>query len=332
MPTIHSGEFDFKTVPEGTPFQLIHGGAGPEDPKGSEAFASHEALLKVLNTPFGGFASSYPQVKRPTSSMAALCLQQASLLEAEPLFNAGFGAALQFDGIARVSASYMDNLSQKFSAIINLTSFAHPSFLAHYLQSQRFCVLDAMGAQSLFEDLNLIQQNLVVPHRLAQWEKKRSQGLDPQKQNCIVKNPILPGKIEGKSTIGSIVAEASGAIAVCTSTGGVGYEVVGRVGDTPTVAGNFCNAHTAISCTGYGEQILAEGFAVKVTTRVSDGKTLRDAVALSLAEAHQRNFDFACIAAHFNPQTKTLHWVAGSLAEFFVWGTNANNGKTFLKI
>ena len=66
-------------------------------------------------------------------------------------------------------------------------------------------------------------------------------------------------------------------MAVATSTGGKGFELVGRISDSATVAGNFANDFCAVSCTGVGEDIVSNATAVKIVTRVSDGFTINEA-------------------------------------------------------
>src|SRR5690606_12655053 len=75
-----------------------------------------------------------------------------------------------------------------------------------------------------------------------------------------------------------------GNIAAATSTGGKGFEIPGRVSDSPTVAGNYANSFAGISCTGIGEDIVSAGLAVKIATRVTDGLSLKEAVERCFGE------------------------------------------------
>ncbi|MDE4948917.1 isoaspartyl peptidase/L-asparaginase, partial [Francisella tularensis subsp. holarctica] len=59
----------------------------------------------------------------------------------------------------------------------------------------------------------------------------------------------------------------------------------GRVGDSPTVAGNFANESMGISCTGIGEHIINQAVAAKIAPRVKDGMSLLAAVDKSIAES-----------------------------------------------
>ena len=86
-------------------------------------------------------------------------------------------------------------------------------------------------------------------------------------------------------TIGVVVLDSKGKICAVTSTGGAGFEYPGRVGDSPTVAGNYANASMGISCTGIGEHIVNEAVAAKIATRVNDGMSLQKAVDKAIKES-----------------------------------------------
>ncbi len=298
---------------------MVHGGAGPEDPKDGDCGTAAAALARVLTGLAGpGPRTSPAETCAPRaaaySAAEQRALQAAMLLENEPCFNAGYGAALQADGQVRVSAALMESTRRKFSAVINVRDIRHPSFLAAYLQQERFSVLDGGGAESLAWRLGLQRESLVVPHRFDRWLALRQASKSGAPQ------------ADGKGTIGCVSFAAPGALAALTSTGGVGNETVGRVGDTPTPAGNFCSQTTAVSCTGYGEQIVSQGFAVQLATRCDDGLGLHDAMQRGLEEATARGFGLAAIALQWDAQAGQVHWCAGSTESFFVWAVHLPNG------
>jgi L-asparaginase len=81
----------------------------------------------------------------------------------------------------------------------------------------------------------------------------------------------------GTGTVGCVVLDADGKIAVATSTGGKGFEIPGRISDSATVAGNYANAFCGVSLTGVGEDIVSGAVATKIVTRVTDGFLLEAA-------------------------------------------------------
>ncbi len=287
----------------------VHGGAGPEDPKGDAANSAWEAICEVAKSLDGCNARSIclpKSTQKPTSVAEWIALQGASLLENNVNFNAGYGAALQEDGNARVSASFMESQRQKFSAVMNALEVKNPSQLAYFLQSERFCVLDGTGTQNLMRDLAIPRENLIAEHRFNRWiELKRKS--------------ILTKVADGKGTIGCATFDTQKRLAVCTSTGGVGNETVGRVGDTPTVAGNYCSNVCAVSCTGYGEQILNSAIATKICTRVSDGLSLFQACEKTYKEADAKNYGIASISLAYNANTHSVDWCMATTEDYFIW-------------
>lgn len=298
---------------------VIHGGAGPADPKGPQAKSAAEAIAGIARQLHGEVIPEIAPQIRPSAATATFAerfaLAAVKELEAHPRFNAGFGAALQSDGVPRVSASFMESTREKFSAVMNGEEILHPSELAFYLQGERFTVLDGQGTARLARQLRIPCTDLVTPARFDRWLTLRRESLPGQ----------TPAS-DGKGTVGCTVVDALGNLAAATSTGGVGNETVGRVGDSPTVAGNFCTKKVAISCTGYGEQILATAFAARVATRLDDGATLRDAMTRSFGEALQRGFEFAAIAVSFDPESGTVEWLTGTTEPFFIWASLQETG------
>jgi L-asparaginase len=100
----------------------------------------------------------------------------------------------------------------------------------------------------------------------------------------------------GRGTIGVVALDDQGRLAAGTSTGGKGFERIGRVSDSAMPAGNYATAHAAVSCTGIGEDIIDECLAARIVVRVTDGMSLKEAMQRSFAEADERKRDFAAIA------------------------------------
>jgi len=78
-------------------------------------------------------------------------------------------------------------------------------------------------------------------------------------------------------TVGAVALDQHGYLAAATSTGGIVGNIPERISDSVTVAGNYASKFAPISCTGVGEQIVNDGAAVKIETRVRDGRSIVDA-------------------------------------------------------
>jgi L-asparaginase len=231
------------------PVLLIHGGAGskkePEDRKSCRAAIS-EILSRV-----------WPLIRGGEPALRAVALA-VEMLEENPLFNAGFGSVLQSDGMARLSASVMDGEKQKFSGVALVTHLIHPGRLALALQDRDQTVLGPMGAQLLARELGIPPENPVTAAQAGKWAGS------------------VPGGKSGLShgTVGAVALDGDGRLAAATSTGGCGGNFPERMSDSATVAGNYASGYAAISCTGVGEQIVDDGVAVRIETRVRDGQPI----------------------------------------------------------
>jgi L-asparaginase len=135
----------------------------------------------------------------------------------------------------------------------------------------------------LTRELNIPIYNPLTDQRLEEW-------LEERKTNFTRKMATVT-----RGTIGAVALDQAGGLCAGTSTGGRGFERIGRVSDSATPAGNYATEWAAISCTGVGEDILDEGLAVRIVTRVTDGMTLQDAFRKSFAEARARKRDFGGI-------------------------------------
>jgi L-asparaginase len=92
-----------------------------------------------------------------------------------------------------------------------------------------------------------------------------------------------------------VALDDQGRLTAGTSTGGKGFERIGRVSDSAMPAGNYANAQAAISCTGIGEDIIDECLAARIVIRVSDGQVLQAAFEKSFREAQRKGRDFGAI-------------------------------------
>lgn len=96
-------------------------------------------------------------------------------------------------------------------------------------------------------------------------------------------------------TIGAVALDQSGRLAAGTSTGGKGFERIGRVSDSAMPAGTYAAEVAAVSCTGIGEDIVDECAAARIVVRVTDGHSLAEAFELAFREAARRSRQFGAI-------------------------------------
>lgn len=266
------------------PKLIIHGGAG-SSLRGKEAIkAVRQSLYKVLESVYGSLSSG--------ASAQAAVVQGCQLLEDDPRFNAGTGSVLQSDGQIRMSAALMNGSAQQFSGVINVSHVQHPIALAQALQTSPDRVLSDWGAAALLRELQLPIYDPLTEIRLQEWLQERRG--DFFKPAAGVVAPAMETSAH-RGTIGVVALDGQGCLAVGTSTGGKGFERIGRVSDSAMPAGNYATAEAAVSCTGIGEDIIDECLAARIVVRVTDGLPLQAAFERSFVEAHQHHRDLGAI-------------------------------------
>ena len=262
------------------PKLIIHGGAGSSLQGKGGLEAVRKSLYQVID-------QVYALLLQGANAKEAVVLG-CQLLEDDPRFNAGTGSVLQSDGQIRMSASLMDGTLKRFSGVINVSRVKNPIDLAVFLQNASDHVLSDYGAAELARELQLPLYNPLTDQRLKEWLEDRKDNFQRTMANVISESA-------GTGTIGVVALDQNGQLAAGTSTGGKGFERIGRVSDSATPAGNYATDQAGVSCTGIGEDILDECLAAKIVTRVTDGQTLKAAFDKSFGEAQQRQRDFGAI-------------------------------------
>ncbi len=263
------------------PKLIIHGGAG-------NSLAGKGTLVEVRKSLYSILEEVYPLLQQGGTAKEAV-VKGCQLLEDEPRFNAGTGSVLQSDGQIRMSAGLMDGSTQSFSGVINISRVKNPIDMALALQTAEDRILSDYGCAELVRELQVPIYNPMTDKRLKEWMEERKDNFQRKMANVLAEEP-------GSGTIGVVALDSQGNIAAATSTGGKGFEKIGRVSDSPMPAGNYANEYAGMSCTGIGEDIIDECFAARVVVRVTDGLSLQEALSRSFKEATERKRDFAAIA------------------------------------
>lgn len=268
------------------PKLIIHGGAGSSLKGKGGVDIVRRSLHTILQ-------EVYPLLMAGASAQEAV-VKGCQLLEDDPRFNAGTGSVLQSDGQIRMSAALMDGATQRFSGVINVSRVQNPIHLALALQSADDRVLSDYGAAELLRELAVPPYNPLTEIRLQEWIQERDENFSRDMANVIAEKELVSDSA-GRGTIGVVALDSHGRVAAGTSTGGKGFERIGRVSDSAMPAGNYATAQAGVSCTGIGEDIIEECLAAKIVVRVMDGLALTQAFERSLTEAKQNNRDLGAI-------------------------------------
>ena len=254
---------------------IIHGGFFSESDQSHDVKTAKQNSLKEIAKASFEFLKSH--------SAEETVVHAVTLLENDQLYNAGTGSQIQSDGKIRMSASLMNGSTQKFSGVINIKNVKNPIEVAKALMKEDDRVLGGNGAKKYATKNGFEDFSTEIPQRRKEYEEKLKNG--------------------GKGTVGCVALDSAGRLAAATSTGGKGFEIVGRISDSATVAGNFANEFCAVSCTGVGEDIVSNATAAKIVTRVTDGFSLQDAVEKTFAELKEIEGFAGAIAIDKNGNT-----------------------------
>ncbi len=248
------------------PALIVHGGCGtppPGEEDARQAACEHaaEAGWRVLQAGNSALDAVETAVRA---------------LEDEPLLNAGTGAYLQADGVARLDASIMSG-DGRAGSVAQVPLLRHPVRLARYLLEQEAHVMLAgREALTLAARLGHETRVLATPQKIAYWQ----QHLD---EACLRLDYAAMAEAwkAGNArlgTVGAVALDVQGRLAAATSTGGTGQCYPGRVGDTPVIgAGTYCTSRVAVSMTGIGERIMVRLSAKRLADLVADGSPVAEA-------------------------------------------------------
>jgi beta-aspartyl-peptidase (threonine type) len=267
---LSSGPHDRKTIameifevapPEEGPSLALHGGAG----------GRVEELTLAARAPYAqgllaAYHAGWQVLEAGGGALDAVCAS-AEVLENDPLFNAGRGAALTATGHAELDASVMTG-----------------SGLAGAVAASKYARNPVRLARTVMEHTEHV---LIVDPDVAFLERY---GLEVAERDYFITQPrkqqvdhIMDGRATAArhGTVGAVARDAGGRVAAATSTGGMAGQAEGRVGDSPIVgAGVYARDDVvAISCTGHGEAFIRGVVAYDVAARLRyTGADLAEAV------------------------------------------------------
>jgi len=220
---------------------------------------------------------------RGGSALDAACATVV-LLEDNPIFNAGTGAVLNFDGFCELDAAVMESTAHRAGAVAALRRVRNPILVARKVMEETdHVMLAGEGALRFARAMGFGDHDPVTPARHADWKDKRAK-LDGEGRGLEVRRFLRDHPEYAGGTVGAVAVDRAGALAAATSTGGVTMKLVGRVGDSPLIgAGNYATPHAAVSATGTGEFVMRSLAGRDVAERVARGEPLERAVEAVLA-------------------------------------------------
>ncbi len=212
----------------------------------------------------------------------ALDATMEAVLEFErtPLYNAGRGAVYTNAASHEMDAAIMDGRDLNFGGVSNIRHIQHPILLARkVMDGTPHVLLSGSGAEQYAEELGFefVENSFFDDdYRYGQLLKARQEGVIARDHDLHLEDP----REKPKGTVGAAALDNFGNLAAATSTGGTTNKRCGRIGDTPIPgAGTFAdNRSCAVSCTGYGEELMKKVSAYDLHSRmIYKGLSLKEA-------------------------------------------------------
>ena len=225
-----------------------------------------------------------------------------SVMEDDPIFNAGIGSALTRVGTVEMDAAIMDGRDLSAGAVALIRNTKNPIHLARIvMQNTDHVLIAGQTAERLGKAFHLPAANPITARRLKAFNQiKKKPAIS--RLAWLKKNPILirehPGILE-HDTVGAVAVDADGNFASAASTGGMAMKLPGRIGDTPLIGSGLYsdNLSGAATATGWGEIAVKLSLSRTVCLMMEDGLSATKAAETCVRMASERLHGHAGIIA-----------------------------------
>jgi L-asparaginase / beta-aspartyl-peptidase len=209
------------------------------------------------------------------------------VLEDDPEFNAGTGAALTRDGAVETDAAVMCGDTRRVGAVAAVPDLGNPVLLARaVLDAGEHVLLAGPSAWQFAAEVGFTRSapGALVTERARQRLQAALAG--NREVGGVGGGSVAAGVREREGgTVGAVARDRHGRLAAATSTGGVVRKRSGRIGDSPIPgAGTWADREIAVSATGDGEAILRVALARTIAAYTASGLSVREAASAALAE------------------------------------------------
>jgi len=174
-----------------------------------------------------------------------------TVLEDDPVFDAGYGSHLNLDGQVECDAIIMDAATLRAGSVAGLRRIKNPIQAARaVLEKCPHMMLISDGAERFVHAQGIPlcdPEDLISPAEREAWQRCRDNSHASEHHR---------GHEQG--TVGAVALDEHGRLFAATSTGGTCCKLPGRVGDSPLIgSGCYADSETgAVSSTGFGEAIM----------------------------------------------------------------------------
>lgn len=252
----------------------VHGGAGESewlhmDPQSAKAYRN--GLTRALKAAAEKLQAGAPAIDAVQAAI--------TVLEDDPHFNAGKGAAFNADGKNEMDASIMEGAHLGAGAVAGVQSVKNPIQLARAVMERTpHVMLIGPAADAFAKRIGLPCMPPSYFFTEARWQEfvdvmKQSGRPVPARPAGVSAGAPAPNGAAARhefGTVGAVARDVNGNVAAGTSTGGMQGKMPGRVGDSPIIgaATYAANQSAAISSTGVGEYFIRLAVAKEICALV----------------------------------------------------------------
>ena len=255
---------------------MVHGGCGAMRPGGLDP-EQEEAARAGLDA-----ALDAGEEILSTGGLALDAVEAAArVLEDDPLFNAGRGSVLNYEGGIDLDAAIMDGATRDAGAVAGVRTIRCPISLARAVMERSSHVFLSFDGAEAFAREHGFE---TVDNRWFETGERRA-----QLERVLAAGGQFDADVK-YGTIGAVAIDFAGHVASATSTGGLTAKRWGRIGDSPLIgAGTYADDRSAaVSATGSGEFFIRAVAAHQVAERIRlSGAGLQQAVDDTLADIRQ---------------------------------------------
>ncbi|MCO6463449.1 MAG: isoaspartyl peptidase/L-asparaginase [Saprospiraceae bacterium] len=244
---------------------VIHGGAGVLESAPADIQAKyHNGLREAL-------LAGEAVLKSGGSAIDAI-VAAITKMEDNPLFNAGKGAVYNEAGEITMDASIMEGKEGRAGAVGLVKHTKNPILAAKAIMDDgRHVFLVGEGAEIFAQKagVEMVEQDYFYTQ--PRWDAY---------EHTLKTKLEREFHLNSKGTVGAAALDKHGNLAAGTSTGGMHFKRVGRLGDSPVIgAGTWAdNQSCAVSATGHGEYFIRNNVASDISARMKYlGETLQKA-------------------------------------------------------
>lgn len=209
------------------------------------------------------------------------------VLEADPTFNAAFGADLNADGAVQLDAALMDGSDYAVGGVCGTTGLRHPISVCRLMLPETPTLLSGEGARRFAAEKGA---ELCEPDELISPDQAAGEAA------------------KDNNTVGAVALDSNGNIAAGTSTGGLPSAYPGRVGDSPLPGcGLYAdNSLGGVSLSGEGESIARMIVGARIMRNL-EHQHPQPAIEAALAEMDKVGGDAGAIGIDVQGQIGWAH-------------------------